>query len=71
EKVRELGLKTVLTLEGTNHSLAETIVKNSGTDAQILYMDSMQSVTSEDVKNGADYLAIMEKNLDVLKKALN
>lgn len=71
EKVRELGLKTVLTLEGTNHSLAETIVKNSGTDAQILYMDSMQSVTSEDVKNGADYLAIMEKNLEVLKKALN
>lgn len=71
EKVRELGLKTVLTLEGTNHSLAETIVKNSGTGAQILSMDSMQSVTGEDVKNGADYLAIMEKNLEVLKKALN
>ena len=33
-------------------------------------MDSMQSTTSEDVKNGATYLGIMEKNLEVLKEAL-
>lgn len=71
-KVDELSLNTVLTIEGTDHSIAETIVENTTTkDQQILSMDSMQSTTSEDVANGATYLSIMESNLEVLKKALN
>ena len=70
-KVDELGLSTVLTLEGTNHKIAETIVSTSkDKSAQILSMDSMQSTTSGDVKNGATYLSIMENNLDVLTDAL-
>ena len=71
-KVDELSLNTVLTIEGTDHSIAETIVENTTTkDQQILSMDSMQSTTSEDVANGATYLSIMESNLEVLKEALN
>ena len=70
-KVDELGLSAVLTLEGTNHKIAETIVSTSkNKSAQILSMDSMQSTTSGDVKNGATYLSIMEKNLSVLTDAL-
>ena len=70
-KVDEFGLSTVLTLEGTNHRIAETIVATSkNKSAQILSMDSMQSTTSKDVKNGATYLSIMEKNLAVLSDAL-
>ncbi len=71
DKVDELGLPVVLTLEGTEHKIAETVVATTkAKDAQILAMDSMQSTTSEDVKNGAGYLSIMEKNLDVLNSAL-
>ena len=33
-------------------------------------MNSLQSVTSKDVENGTTYLSIMEKNLSVLKEAL-
>ena len=33
-------------------------------------MDSMQSVSAEDMENGATYLSIMEQNLEVLKSAL-
>lgn len=70
-KVDELGLPAVLTLEGTEHKIAETVVATTkAKNAQILTMDSMQSTTSEDVKNGASYLSIMEKNLDVLNSAL-
>lgn len=70
-KVDELGLSTVLTLEGTDHKIAETIVAASqGRSARILSMDSMQSTTSGDVKNGATYLSVMEKNLSVLTDAL-
>lgn len=70
-KVDELSLKSVMTIEGNNHKIAETIIQNTKTkDQKILSLDSMQSTTSEDVKNGATYLSIMEKNLKVLKEAL-
>ncbi|MBR6254398.1 MAG: zinc ABC transporter substrate-binding protein [Clostridiales bacterium] len=71
KKVDELNLKAVMTIEGPNHKIAETIKENtSSKDQSILTMDSMQSITSKDVKNGTTYLSIMEKNLDVLKEAL-
>ena len=40
-------------------------------DTPILSLDSMQSITSADIENGATYLTIMEKDLSVLKQALN
>lgn len=71
-KVDELSLTTVLTIEGDDHSIAETIVQNTATgDQQILSLDSMQSTTSEDVAAGASYLSIMENNLSVLREALS
>ena len=72
KKVDELKLPCVLTIEGNKHKIAETIVKNTAEkNRKVLTMDSMQSTTSKDVGNGATYLSIMEKNLSVLKKALN
>ena len=70
-KVDELKLPCVLTIEGKNHKIAETIVQNTaGKNQKILTMDSMQSTTSQDVAGGTTYLSLMEKNLDVLKEAL-
>ena len=71
DKVDELSLPAVLTIEGTDHRIAETIVQNTkAKDQQILTMDSMQSVTAKDVQAGAEYLSIMEDNLAVLRDAL-
>ena len=70
-KVDEGKLPCVLTIEGKNHKIAETIVQNTaGKNQKILTMDSMQSTTSKDVANGTTYLSVMEKNLSVLKEAL-
>ena len=70
-KVDEGKLPCVLTIEGAQHKIAETIVQNTaGKNQKILTMDSMQSTTSQDVANGTTYLSLMEKNLDVLKEAL-
>ena len=72
KKVDELGLPCVLTIEGKNHKLAETIVQSTAAKNQkVLTMDSMQSTTSEDVANGTTYLSVMEQNLGVLKEALD
>ena len=71
KKVDELKLPCVLTIEGKNHKIAETIVENTAEKNQkILTMDSMQSMTSEDVTNGTTYLSVMEQNLSVLKETL-
>lgn len=70
-KMDALGLPCVLTIEGTQHKIAETIVQNTAQkNQQILTMDSMQAVTANDASSGVSYLSIMEKNLSVLKKAL-
>lgn len=71
KRVDELKLPCVLTIEGAQHKIAETIVRNTTAKNQrVLTMDSMQSTTSKDVKNGTTYLSVMEKNLSVLKEAL-
>ena len=71
KKVDELNLPCVLTIEGKDHKIAETVVENTTAKNQkVLTMDSMQSTTSKDVKNGTTYLSVMEKNLSVLKEAL-
>ncbi len=71
QKVNDLGLQAVMTIEGRDHRIAQTIVQNTESkDQAILTLDSMQSVTSRDIQNGAAYLSIMESNLEVLKDAL-
>lgn len=70
-KADELSLNSILTIEGSDKKIAETINSNTGRkNLKILTLDSLQSTTSENVKNGASYLSAMEKNLEILKEAL-
>ncbi len=70
-KVDELSLHSVVTIEGSDQRLAETVVQTSkAKDAQILSLNSMQSVTEKDVQSGTSYLSMMEENLKVLEEAL-
>ena len=71
-KVDELGLPCVLQIESADGSIAETVCDTAQSEGlRVLTMDSLQSATAEDVKNGTSYLAVMEKNLEVLKEALS
>ena len=68
-KVDELKLPYVLTIDGTKHKIAETVISNTKSKNQkILVLDSMQSTT---LNNNTSYLAIMQKNLETLKTVLN
>ena len=70
-KVDELGLKDIMAIENSNQKIAKTIIENTKEKNQkILTLYSMQSTISDDVKNGTTYLSVMEKNLEVLKEAL-
>lgn len=71
-KVDENSLTSVITIEGKEHKIAETIISNTATKGQkILTLDSMQTTTMADVKNGTTYISVMESNYEVLKEALN
>lgn len=71
-KVDELSLKSVMTIEGAEHKIAEAIIKNTKENNQkILMLDSMQSKMSKDIDSGVSYLSVMEENLAVLREALS
>ena len=70
-KVDELHLKAIMQIESAEGKIANTIKNQTQTkDQTVLTLDSMQSVTAKDVKNGTTYLGVMERNLEVLKEAL-
>ena len=70
-KLDELGIKTVLTIEKSDDRIAQTVIENTKKkDQKILELNSMQSITSDEIKDGVTYLSVMEDNLKVLKEAL-
>ena len=71
KKIDELDIKTVLVIEDSDQKVAQTIISNTeAKDQEILVMDSMQSKTMADSAKGITYISVMEKNLEVLTKAL-
>ena len=71
KKVDEYNLNSVLTIENSDKKIDKTIIQNTNSKKQkILVLDSMQSITSNDIDNNANYISIMESNLEVLKEAL-
>ena len=70
-KVDTLGLKVILKIESSDGSIANAVKQATQTkDQQILTMDSIQSATTKEYKNGRNYLSIMTSNLEVLKEAV-
>lgn len=70
-KVDELDLHTILILESNDGKIAQKIRETTTTkNQQILTMDSLQSVSAEDVANGVTYLSLMKENCRVLQQAL-
>ncbi|MBR0385042.1 MAG: zinc ABC transporter substrate-binding protein [Erysipelotrichaceae bacterium] len=71
-KVDEYDLPVILHIESSDGSIAETVRKTTtNKDQQILMLNSLQAVSSEDIRNGVTYLKTMQENLEVLRKALN
>lgn len=67
----ELNLPAILTIDGSDQKIARTIADNTKTrDQKVLMLDSMQSVSEQDIEAGENYLSIMERNLEVLREAL-
>lgn len=70
-KLDELKLPVVFVIENSDGKVAKAVVENTNTrDQKILTLNSMQSVTSDEINAGTTYLSIMKENLKTLKEAL-
>ena len=70
--VEENSLPYVMVLESSTQGIAKQVIDNTESKGQgILVLNSLQSVTREDIGNGATYLGLMKEDLAVLKTALN
>ena len=70
--VEENSLPYVMVLESSTQGIAKQVIDNTGSkDQGILVLNSLQSVTREDIENGATYLGLMQEDLAVLQTALN
>lgn len=72
-KVDEETISAILTIENSDCNIADSIISNTITESEkhILSLDSMQSVSRDDIESGKTYLSTMEKNLNVIMEALN
>lgn len=72
KKADELRLPVILTIENSDGRIAEAVKSNTTKKNQkILAMNSLQSVTKEQIADGITYLQVMQENLSVLLEALN
>ena len=70
-KIDQLDLKSIFVIDQTNLKIAQTVKDNTKKKNQkIMYLDSLQSVDDQKIKDGYSYLKAMKYNLKVLKKAL-
>ena len=66
DKTAALDLPAVLTIEGSDGRIAQTVVQSAGGDRPVLTLNAMQGTMAE----GDTYLSVMENNLTVLRRAL-
>jgi zinc transport system substrate-binding protein len=67
-----LSLPVIFTIDGSRSKVARAVLnasKNSKS-VPVLQLNSMQSVTDEQIRSGVDYMSIMKSNLETLKKGL-
>jgi zinc transport system substrate-binding protein len=69
DKVQSEQIPVVFKIELSSHGIAETIAEDTG--AQVLTLNSAHNVSLDEMNSGETYLSLMERNVEVLREALN
>ena len=67
-KAKELKAPVVLELERSNGRIAKTVAHSCG--AKVETFHAIHNLSADEIKRGEDYLSLMTKNVEVLKRAL-
>ncbi|MBQ5311951.1 MAG: zinc ABC transporter substrate-binding protein [Oscillospiraceae bacterium] len=71
EKCIETNTATLFKIDGSDGRLADTVAGGCTKTPAIAELDSMQSVSGDDINSGTDYISIMENDLAAIKTALS
>ena len=69
QRVAEHHIPAVYTIELSTQAIARTIAEETG--AEILTLQSMQTVSQDDFEAGETYVTLMRRNIEALRKGLN
>jgi zinc transport system substrate-binding protein len=67
-KIKKENISVVLYLELSNHKIADVLAETCGIKTAMFH--SCHNMSKEGLESGETYLSLMEKNLEVLKEAL-
>ncbi len=71
-KIDEFDLTSVMTIDRGTLNIDEAVISNSKkTDIKTLSLNSLQSVSDNEIQAGLTYISAMEENFEVIKEALN
>jgi len=68
--VKKEGIPVVLYIEMGNEAVANTIVEDVGGDCRVMQIQTLHNVSKTDFDNGETWVSLMERNIDVLRNAL-
>ena len=70
DKVKQEKIPVVLYIEMNDGKVAKTIADEAGEGCKALQIQSLHNVSLDDFNNGETWVSLMERNMDVLKSAL-
>lgn len=71
EKVNELNIKYIFVLSTSDKEIAKTVIgATSSKNQEIISLESMETISTDDYENGITYLSIMSSNLNKLNITL-
>ena len=70
KEAEEHSVRYVAITETADGALARTVAQSAKGNIEIIVMNSLQSVTQKQLKDGISYLRVMEDNLTALKTAI-
>lgn len=71
DKVKQEKIPVVLYIEMNDGKVAKTIADEAGNGCKAMQIQSLHNVSLDDFNKGETWVSLMEKNIEVLKKALN
>ncbi len=70
DKAKEEQIPVILYIELNDGRVAKTIANEVGNGCKAMQIQTLHNVSYDDFKNGETWVSLMERNVDVLKTAL-
>ena len=70
KKVKEDNIPVDLYIELNEGNVARTIANEAGKECQAMQIQTLHNISKQDFENGETWVSLMNRNIDVLRKAL-